>query len=153
MISGRQERCRQEAARWQAGQDGWRLGAFRCASLVAEVVEAIAADLAAAAYPRKDLFAVRLALEEALVNAVKHGNQGDPGKEVRVRYHLTAERLLVEIEDEGAGFDPADVPDPLEPENLERTCGRGLLLMRTYMSWVKYNDRGNCVTMRKDRSA
>jgi serine/threonine-protein kinase RsbW len=98
-----------------------------------------------------DIFAIRLALEEALVNAIKHGNQMDPSKSVRVAYHVQADRFEVRITDEGPGFDPADVPDPTAPENLERPCGRGLLLMRHYMTEVVYLDRGRAVHMSKQR--
>ncbi len=92
---------------------------------------------------------VRLALEEALINAVKHGNQLDPNKKVRVVYRVVRERFDIIITDEGPGFDPQDVPDPTALENLERPCGRGLLLMRHYMSEVVYNSRGNSVRMSK----
>jgi serine/threonine-protein kinase RsbW len=109
--------------------------------------------MAAAGYPEKDLFRLRLALEEALVNAVKHGNRGDPAKQVRVRYQVTRERTLAEVEDEGEGFDPGQVHDPLAPENLERPGGRGLLLMRSFMTWCRFHGRGNRVTLCKDRSA
>jgi len=96
-----------------------------------------------------DIFSIRLALEEALVNAIKHGNQMDPAKKVRISYRLLVDRFEVAISDEGAGFNPNDVPDPTAAENLERPCGRGLMLMRHYMSEVRYNDRGNAVTMSK----
>jgi serine/threonine-protein kinase RsbW len=102
-------------------------------------------------YSEAEVFGVRLALEEALVNAVKHGSRNDPTKGVWASWHVGPHRVLVEIEDEGDGFDPRAVPDPCAPENLERSCGRGLLLMRTYMSWVRYNCRGNRVTMIKRR--
>ena len=102
-------------------------------------------------YSGTEIFGVRLALEEALVNAVKHGNRNDPTKCVWASWHVRPRRVLVEIEDEGDGFDPRAVRDPCTPENLERSCGRGLLLMRTYMSWVRYNCRGNRVTMIKRR--
>ena len=97
----------------------------------------------------RDAFSIRLALEEALVNAIKHGNQSDPAKKVRISYRLLADRFEVAISDEGTGFNPEDVPDPTVFENLERPCGRGLMLMRHYMSEVRYNDRGNAVTMSK----
>jgi serine/threonine-protein kinase RsbW len=153
MLSGRQEPCRQEpTSQARPACDEWRKQSLRSSDEITGVIEALVAEMAAAGFPPKDLFAVRLALEEALVNAVKHGNQGDPSKEVQLRYHLTTEQLLVEVEDEGQGFDPREVPDPLDPENLERTCGRGLFLMRTYMTWVRYSERGNCVTMCKART-
>jgi serine/threonine-protein kinase RsbW len=95
----------------------------------------------------RDIFCIKLALEEALVNAIKHGNQLDPAKKVCIRYHVLSDRFECSISDEGAGFDPGEVPDPTAPENLERPCGRGLMLMRHYMSAVAYNDRGNSVSM------
>jgi serine/threonine-protein kinase RsbW len=98
-------------------------------------------------YADAEVFGVRLAVEEALVNAVKHGNRNDATKCVWASWHVGPDRVLVEIEDEGDGFDPRAVPDPCAPENLERSFGRGLLLMRTYMSRVRYNQRGNRVTM------
>src|SRR5262249_10225277 len=70
-------------------------------------------------YGERDMFHIELALEEALVNAIKHGNQLDPAKQVRVSYSISAERFEIRIEDEGGGFDPADVPDPTLPENCE----------------------------------
>jgi serine/threonine-protein kinase RsbW len=97
----------------------------------------------------RDIFSIKLALEEALVNAIKHGNQFDRSKSVRVAFAVHLDRFEVTITDEGPGFDPADVPDPTAVENLERPCGRGLMLMRHYMTEVAYNDRGNSVVMRK----
>jgi serine/threonine-protein kinase RsbW len=97
----------------------------------------------------RDLFSIKLALEEALVNAIKHGNQYDRNKNVEISYAVLADRFEIHITDEGDGFDPADVPDPTAIENLERPCGRGLMLMKYYMSEVNYNGRGNSVTMAK----
>lgn len=99
--------------------------------------------------PPKDVFGIRLAIEEALVNAIKHGNQMDRGKSVRVSYRVHTDRFEIEIADEGPGFDPSDVPDSTAIENLERPCGRGLMLMRHYMNEVNYNNRGNSVSMTK----
>lgn len=103
-------------------------------------------------YDERDIFGVRLALEEALVNAIKHGNQMDKGRKVHVRYQVGPDLFLVRIADEGPGFDPGDVPDPMAAENLERPCGRGLLLMRHYMSEVVFHPPGNVVSMTKHRS-
>jgi serine/threonine-protein kinase RsbW len=100
-------------------------------------------------FSETDIFAIKLALEEALVNAIKHGNQMDRSKMVHVAYRVTAERFDIRISDEGPGFDPEDVPDPTAPENLERPCGRGLLLMRHYMNHIEYVGAGNCVVMSK----
>ena len=96
-----------------------------------------------------DLFAIKLALEEALVNAVKHGNRMDPAKCVRVQYRITPERADVTIEDEGPGFNPGELPNPCADENLERSHGRGILLMKAYMSSVVFSPSGNKVTLTK----
>jgi len=94
-----------------------------------------------------DIFSIRLALEEGLINAIKHGNQLDRGKQVHISYRILADRFEIKISDDGPGFDPTDIPDPTAIENLERPCGRGLMLMRHYMNEVAYNARGNCLTM------
>ncbi len=100
-------------------------------------------------FTEHEIFAIKLALEEALVNAIKHGNQMDRDKSVRVAYRVDAAIFEILIADEGPGFDPNDLPDPTAPENLERPCGRGLLLMRHYMSHIEYLGRGNMVFMSK----
>jgi len=103
-------------------------------------------------YSGKDIFAVRLALGEAVLNAFRHGNQGDPGKVVRVRWLITPTEVAFEVEDEGGGFDPDLVPDPIAGDNHKRISGRGLYLMRVYMSGVTYNQNGNCATLWRRRS-
>ncbi|OWK39152.1 ATP-binding protein [Fimbriiglobus ruber] len=115
------------------------------------VQEEIEDALQSARYGDRDIFSIKLALEEALVNAIKHGNQLDPDRRVFVVYTVTTERFDIKITDEGPGFNPADVPDPTAPENLERPCGRGLLLIRNFMTSVEYHGRGNVVTMTKVR--
>jgi serine/threonine-protein kinase RsbW len=104
-------------------------------------------------YPYRDVFAVLLAFQEAAGNAFRHGNRGDPGKHVEVTYHVSSSEVLLAVEDQGEGFDPDQVPDPLIRDNLERPGGRGLFLMRAYMSWVAFNPKGNCVTLCRRRSA
>jgi serine/threonine-protein kinase RsbW len=108
--------------------------------------------MTAVGYAARDVFAMHLALEEAVINAIKHGHLGDTTKTVRVSYCVDPEQALVNVEDEGPGFDPDDVADPLDPENFERGTGRGLLLMRSYLTWIKYNERGNGVSLCKSRS-
>jgi serine/threonine-protein kinase RsbW len=150
-MSSRPGLCRPETAGLDLQPEQWCRRTFRSAGEVPALLDAVVAALEALGYPRKDLFAVRLALEEALVNAVKHGNRGDPAKEARLRYHARADFVLLEVEDEGAGFDPTAVPDPLAPENLEQPSGRGLFLIRKYMTWMEHNERGNCVVLCKHR--
>jgi len=111
--------------------------------------EEIEAQLLARQVTDKEVFSVRLALEEALVNAIKHGNQMDRTKKVHISYRFLGERFEIQITDEGPGFDPTDVPDPTAVENLDRPCGRGLMLMRHYMSDVAYSGSGNTVSMSK----
>lgn len=100
-------------------------------------------------FDEKEVFAVRLALEEALVNAVKHGNEFDPAKTVKVVYTLKPEVFDIRITDQGAGFDPEQVPDPTDFDNLDRPCGRGVFLIKAYMSDVSYHDGGKTVAMVK----
>jgi serine/threonine-protein kinase RsbW len=116
------------------------------------VQDEIEEALVSAKYGDRDIFSIKLALEEALVNAIKHGNQMDPDKKVTVWYSVTNDRFEVKITDDGPGFNPLDVPDPTAPENLERPCGRGLLLIRNFMTEVNYHGRGNVVTMAKVRN-
>jgi serine/threonine-protein kinase RsbW len=116
------------------------------------IQEEIEAALKAHQYSEHDIFSIRLAVEEALVNAIKHGNRMDRSKKVQVSYRVHPDHFEVWISDEGTGFDPNDVPDPTAEENLERPCGRGLLLMRTYMSEVSFTTPGNAVCMRKRRN-
>jgi serine/threonine-protein kinase RsbW len=96
-------------------------------------------------------FAVKLALEESLVNAVKHGNHYNPQRCVTVRYDITPDCVRISVKDEGAGFDPKEVPDPTAEENLTKPSGRGIMLMRAYMDEVTYSDGGRSVTMVKKR--
>ena len=99
----------------------------------------------------ESVFAVRLALDEALVNAVRHGNQSDPEKTVLIECSIDEERILVQIEDQGPGFVPDMLPDPTAEENIGRPNGRGVMLMRAYMTEVDFNERGNRVTLTKRR--
>jgi serine/threonine-protein kinase RsbW len=134
------------------GRRGGQVESLCCRAEIPSVMEIIAASMADHRYSAKDIFGVRLALEEALVNAIRHGNHDDPAKRVTVTFLVGPERLLIDVQDEGEGFDPREVPDPLAAENLERSSGRGLHLMRTYMTWVRFNGHGNCVTMCKSRT-
>jgi len=109
------------------------------------------AEMAQAGFCEHDQFGVRLAIEEAIVNAIKHGNGEDPAKAVRVSYCVNSRELITEVEDQGPGFNPSAVPNPLAPENLERPGGRGVFLMRHYMTFVQFNERGNRVLLYKTR--
>lgn len=118
-----------------------------------EAAERLCDELLAAArrqgFQEEDLFAIHLALEEALVNAVQHGNQNDPHKKVTIHYTVTPEQFEITITDQGPGFQPDDLPDPRCPENLCKCSGRGVLLIRSYMDRVEYNPKGNEIHMVK----
>jgi serine/threonine-protein kinase RsbW len=118
-----------------------------------KILDELLATLGQNQWVEEDTFGIHLAVEEALMNAIKHGNQRDPEKFVRVDYFISPDLLRISVQDEGEGFDPDDVPDPTLEENLELPSGRGLMLMRTFMSRVDFNERGNRVLMEKQRSA
>src|SRR5262249_12635593 len=100
-------------------------------------LEALIAQMGALGYSRRDVFGMRLSLEEALVNAIKHGHGNDPSKTVRLRCVASEQEVVAEVEDEGPGFDHRLVVDPRLPEYRERPCGRGLMLMRHYLTSVE----------------
>jgi serine/threonine-protein kinase RsbW len=152
MIFAEQTPCCPEPTPEDGTVGEWHETRVQSYAEVEPTLIAVVVELAAAGYSEKDQFAVRLALDEALANGVKHGNRQDPAKWVTFRYLVTPETVLAEVEDQGAGFDPDEVPDPLAPENLERASGRGLFLMRIYMTWVRHNERGNRVTLCKQRT-
>lgn len=90
-----------------------------------------------------------VALDEAFVNAVKHGNKFDATKLVRITANISKNEARFTIEDEGEGFDVNNIPDPLDPENLFKASGRGVLFIYNIMDEVIYNERGNRLTMVK----
>ena len=95
---------------------------------------------------RSNLF---IALDEAFVNAVKHGNKNDPNKLLRITAELSPKEASFTVEDEGEGFDVRAIPNPCDPDNLFRTSGRGVLLIYNIMDEVEYNAQGNRVKMVK----
>jgi serine/threonine-protein kinase RsbW len=96
---------------------------------------------------QEDVFAVRMAAEEAIANAHKHAHRGDWGIPIEVRYLVAGGGVALRVDDRGPGFDPQRVPDPLAEENLDRSHGRGLLLMHAYMSRVCHNEKGNSICL------
>jgi serine/threonine-protein kinase RsbW len=119
---------------------------------VVPMIDALATTMRQHNYAEKDVFEMSLVMEEALTNALKHGNKQDPNKDAWMRWSVDSRRVLVIVEDEGDGFDPTRIPDPRRPENLERPSGRGLFLMRCYTNWMRFNKRGNRVAFCKRRS-
>jgi serine/threonine-protein kinase RsbW len=83
------------------------------------------------------LYEVSVAVRESVVNAIKHGNQNDQSKRVIVEFSVEPrDHMIVRVQDQGTGFDPEDIPDPLAPENIMKGSGRGILFMRNYMDDV-----------------
>ena len=117
-----------------------------------KIVDDLLAKLSELGWEEHDVFGVHLAVEEALVNAIKHGNQDNPEKHVDVILRLSSEKFYIQVTDQGAGFNPMEVPDPTDDDNIDLPSGRGLMLMRSFMSLVEYNDKGNSVQMGKDRT-
>ena len=116
------------------------------------VIDDVLSALHQHCWRENDVFGIHLAVEEAVVNAIKHGNQFDKDKKVRIVYRMAPDRFRIEITDEGNGFDPDEVPDPLADENLEIPSGRGLMLIRWFMSSVRYLGGGNHLVMEKERT-
>lgn len=114
---------------------------------LADVQKTVAAALIEHLYTDFAQFAIRLCLEEAIVNGFRHGNRSEPGKVVMFRCKIDNLNAEFEVQDEGEGFDPGGVPDPTAEENLEIPSGRGIMLMRAYMSEVDYLPPGNILRM------
>jgi len=93
---------------------------------------------------------IDLALHEALINAIKHGNRGSRRKRVELRcFQLHDGGILLVVRDEGQGFDPSEIPDPTRPENRLRASGRGILLIRSFMDEVRFERGGSEIRMKK----
>lgn len=102
-------------------------------------VEAAAEKFAAeAGLDEEERFRTTMAVREAAVNAVLHGNDYDPAKEITVSFENTGKDLVIKISDQGKGLDPDTIPDPLAPENLLRGTGRGIFLIRSMMDEVHF---------------
>ena len=92
------------------------------------------------------------AVREAVANAIQHGNSMDPEKFVRIDCCIDGDEVVIQVRDQGNGFDPNQVPDPLDPDNLMRPNGRGIFFMKKFMDDIQYSfesDGGTVVTMRK----
>jgi serine/threonine-protein kinase RsbW len=119
---------------------------------IERVQEQVSGLLGEAGYDDAARFAIRLAMEEALVNAFRHGNRGETGRSVMLDWRISPELAEFIVQDEGEGFDPEAVPDPTLDENLEIPSGRGIMLMRAYMHEVEYLPPGNRIRLRYMRA-
>ncbi|MGA2171897.1 MAG: ATP-binding protein [Sedimentisphaerales bacterium] len=116
-------------------------------SAIDEIYRQILPSLKASNFSQEDVFAVHLALEEAFINAIKHGNKMEPSRAVKIDYSIEPDKIEICMTDEGEGFDPEVIPDPRYGDNLYKPAGRGMLLMRSFMDVVEYNKQGNSVRM------
>lgn len=99
-----------------------------------EVAEEIARRVSGTAgFGEEDQHRIDMAVHETLINAIWHGNKNDPSKSVWLRFEIFRDRLEIRVRDQGSGYDPASVPDPLKDENILNSSGRGLFLIRTFM--------------------
>lgn len=118
--------------------------------VVSPFVDRVVRFLSGFPWANGNRFEIELALREALVNAIVHGNQEDPQKRVHVQCRITTDgEVSVTVEDEGEGFEHDAVADPTAPENRLRTQGRGINLMRALMDEVEFEQGGSVVHMRK----
>ena len=135
--------------------DGWQkqlhLPSERGASR--HIMEELLDQLASHGWPQADVFAIHLAAEEAITNAIVHGNKLDESKTVHVACHVTSEMVRIEVTDQGPGFDPKSIPDCTLEERLDVPNGRGVMLMRSFMTRLEYNTKGNRVLMEKQRDS
>ena len=117
-------------------------------AVVEEAVDLVARHcLASGIPPRAARFRLRVALCEALSNAIVYGNRMDPSKRVDVMVVVTDTAVSVQVRDEGDGFDPSGIPDPTSSDRLELSRGRGLFLIRQLVDEVRFNERGNSICM------
>lgn len=116
---------------------------------ICDAVHVILDKLRNSQYSQDEIFGIHLAIEEAFINAVKHGNKMDPAKKVFIEYSISPKMVEICVQDEGKGFNPSSVPDPRVGDNLFKSDGRGLLLIRSYMDIVEFNETGNKTRMVK----
>jgi len=114
-----------------------------------DFVQTVLEKLQVLGWKKDVLFGIHMALEESISNAIRHGNKEDSKKQVQVECELDTTRFWAKICDEGEGYDPNAVPDCCTPENLQQSGGRGLALIRAYMTTVAHSECGCCLIMEK----
>jgi len=116
--------------------------------MVGDAVELVATHVPPGTLsPRRISFNLRTALAEALGNAIRYGTGEDPARRVTVRVELGGDFVRIHVVDDGHGFDSRSVPDPTQPDNLEREYGRGLFVIRHLVDDVAFNEKGNCISL------
>ena len=141
MLSVRSQSCCPQAPDSPKLPKDWHQACLSSIDETVPLIEVVANAMVVQGYPRKDIFGMWLALEERLVNLFKDGHKNQPTNQVLVRYKVDPENVLVEVEDQGAEFDPWQEADPTTPQRLDQPSGRGLLLIRSYATWLRYNEQ------------
>lgn len=121
-------------------------------SIGCDLINRIVAKMGELGWNEKDVFKIHMALEEAIMNSIKHGNADDPSKQVFVRILVEDNWFYADIADEGEGFNRDEVPDPTLEQNLLKETGRGVMLIEKFMSTVEYVGCGNRIKMAKKQS-
>jgi serine/threonine-protein kinase RsbW len=119
--------------------------------MISSVTKNVTAKLG---FSEDDASWIELAIHEAVINAITHGNKNADDKQVDVKFVIEQEAMVVYVRDRGEGFDPAQLPDPLDPENLLNPTGRGIFYMRTFMDEVEYSthpEGGSVVRLTKHK--
>ena len=111
-----------------------------------EVEKEIISDLERKGYDDNAIFSIRLAMDEALINGLKHGNKNNPNQCLKINYAADDNAVKISVEDEGEGFNYQNLADPTEKDYLRRPHGRGIFLIRKFMNKVEFNKKGNCIT-------
>ena len=126
-------------------------------SSAVDLCDRILSELKEWNFEQEDVFAIHLALEETFINAAKHGNKMDESKEIKIDYSISSDKVEIVVTDQVEVFDPDKVPDPRCGDNIYKTEGRGLFLIRSYMDEVKFNESGNQIRLvrytKKDRKS
>ncbi|MBN2119735.1 MAG: ATP-binding protein [Candidatus Omnitrophica bacterium] len=117
--------------------------------IIPEFISSLAEKIKPLGISSEQFFNIRLSLEEALVNAIKYGNKMDPQLFVDVVVESQGDKLIIIVKDKGQGFDFDNVLDPTKVENLEKTSGRGIFLIKNLMDEVEFSDGGSQIKMVK----
>lgn len=119
-----------------------------CSSIVADLIAALQEHQ----WGEEDQFGIRMAIEESVMNAIRHGNKCDAAKPVHIVMRFSESKFYAKVTDQGGGFDPDCIADPTCEDNVAKPCGRGVMLMKNFVDSVKYNDAGNEVEMMKEKT-
>ena len=112
--------------------------------IVEKVIDEVAAELGV----KEEVYGkILVSAMEAVNNAIVHGNKTDTKRSVKIEFLYEKKELLISVEDEGSGFRPQEIPDPTRPENIENITGREVFLMSKLADSIKFNEKGNRVTM------